>query len=213
MAAHADNADQLIEGTSYSFSRSTPVAGERRKDQRHLTILRVGTLVVGDRRELCLIRNISCGGLMAHVYSALGQGDRVAVELKGNQPLVGKVVWIEGSTAGIEFESTIDVEELLAAHRVLDNGWIARMPRVEVDRLAQLRIGARIYPVSTLDISQGGVKIEIDEAIEPGRDAVLILDGFRSMPCAVRWYKDGRAGISFNQVIPFHDLMGWLRRS
>jgi hypothetical protein len=33
------------------------------------------------------------------------------------------------------------------------------------------------------------------------------------MPCAVRWYKDGRAGISFNQVIPFHDLMGWLRRS
>lgn len=203
--------ESAFEETVFSFSSAAPQPTERRRQARHLTILRVGTLLVDGRRELCLIRNISAGGLMAHVYSNFHEGQPVSVELKTNQQTSGRVSWINGSNIGITFDEMIDVEEMLANQSLIDNGWRPRLPRVEVDRMATLRIGARNFWVSTLDISQGGVKIQTDEPFEPGEDVVLVLDKFRPLAGVVRWHQDGLAGISFNQVIPFRELMDWLR--
>lgn len=199
-----------VEETTFSFSSVAP-RPDRRRQTRHMTILRVGTLIIDGRRELCLIRNISAGGLMAHVYSTLAMGQQLYVELKTNQRIAGEISWIEGSNVGISFSELADVEELLASQSVLDNGWRPRLPRVEVDRLATLRIGSKTYGVSTRDISQGGVKVETDQPFEVGDEIVLTLDKFRPVHGVVRWYQEGLCGISFNQVIPFHDLMGWLR--
>ena len=199
-----------VEETTFSFSSAAPQP-DRRRQSRHLTILRVGTLVIDGRRELCLIRNISAGGVMAHVYSPLTLGQQVELELKTNQRISGEVAWIEESNVGIAFTQLADVEELLATQANPDNGWRPRLPRVEVDRLATLRIGSRTYGVSTRDISQGGVKIETDQPFEAGDEIVLSLDKFRPLQGVVRWYHDRLCGISFNQVIPFHELMRWLR--
>ena len=199
------------EETTFSFSAEAPPPPDRRRDTRHLTILRVGALIADSGRELCLIRNISAGGLMAHVYSHHEQGDRIAVELKSDHQIPGHILWVDESNVGIEFDEPIDVEELLANHGRLENGWRPRPPRVEVDRLASLRCGARVHAVNTRDISQGGVKIETDQPIEPGSDVVLMLDRFRPIHGVVRWCANGSAGIAFNQVIPFHELMAWLR--
>jgi hypothetical protein len=197
--------------TTFSLSNETPRPPERRRDQRHLTILRVGTLFLAGRRELCLIRNISGGGLMAHIYSRVAIDERVSVELKTNQPIAGSIAWIEGSNVGITFDKAIDVEEILATQNNLENGWRPRLPRVEIDRLATLRAGSAVYGVSTRDISQGGVKIETDQPIEEGQEVVLTLEKFRPVPGVVRWSHEGLCGIAFNQVIPFRELMSWLR--
>ena len=203
--------NQCHEETVFSFSPLAPQPPERRRQARHLTILRVGALIAGEGRELCLIRNISAGGMMAHVYSRHQPGDKVALELKSGQPVPGHVVWAEGSNIGVEFDEAIDVEEMLSSQAVLVNGWRPRLPRVEVDRLATLRCGARLYGVNTRDISQGGVKVETDQPLEPGRDVVLMLEQFRPLHGVVRWCEEGLAGIAFNTLIPFHELMGWLR--
>jgi len=199
-----------VEETTFSFSNEAPQP-ERRRQNRHMTILRVGTLIIDGRRELCLIRNISAGGLMAHAYSPLTQGQIVQVELKTNQQIAGAVTWVEGANVGISFAQQVDVEELLASNSALENGWRPRLPRVEVDRLATLRSGARVYGVSTRDISQGGVKIETDHPFAVGENIVLTLDKFRAVEGVVRWYNEGLCGIAFNQVIPFRELMNWLR--
>lgn len=197
--------------TTFSFSEDAPRPPDRRGDPRHLTILRVGALVGPEGRELCLIRNISAGGLMAHVYSHHVEGSPVTVELKSNQQIAGSILWVSDSNVGIQFNEPIDVEEMLADQAALDNGWKPRPPRVEVDRLATLRVGARLYGVNTRDISQGGVKVETDQPLEPGSAVVLVPDRFRPVHGVVRWCQDGLAGIAFNQTIPFHELMGWLR--
>jgi Tfp pilus assembly protein PilZ len=200
-----------VEETTFSFSREAPQPPERRRDRRHMTILRVGTLIVSDRRELCLIRNISAGGLMAHVYSQMKVGQPLQVELKTHQRVAGKVSWCSGTNIGITFDDQVDVEDLLACHSELENGWRPRLPRVEVDRLGMLRTGADIYAFNTRDISQGGLKIEIDEPMVVGDEVVITLEGFRPLPGSVRWYHDGLCGIAFHQVIPFQELIGWLR--
>ena len=186
---------------------------DRRRDVRHLTILRVGALVSGDRRELCLVRNISAGGLMALVYSGYNMGDRVAVELKTNQHIGGRVTWTRESSIGIEFDEKIEVAEVLSNAAVLDNGWRPRLPRVPVDRFATLRAGARTYWVSARDISQGGVRLEADQPLEIGAEAVVTLENFRPVPGVVRWRRDNFLGISFNQVIPFGELTRWLTQA
>jgi hypothetical protein len=198
------------EETTFSFSELAPRPPERRTAPRHLTILRVGALIGPAGRELCLIRNISAGGLMAHVYSCHATGEEVTVELKGNHQISGKVIWAEQSNIGIQFDARVDVPEMLSSHALLDNGWQPRLPRCEVDRLATVRCGARLYGANTRDISQGGVKLEVDEPLEADSQVVVALDRFRAVDGVVRWSCDGMAGIAFNQLLPFGELMAWL---
>jgi PilZ domain len=204
--------DRVTE-TGFSFSSEVPAppAPERRGAERHLRILRVGTLNVDGRRELCLIRNISAGGLMAHVYSHLRPGQRVTVELKSNQPLAGQIVWIRDGNAGLRFDAEMDVSELLANPPVMNNGWRPRTPRVEIDRMATLRAGFRTWWVNARDISQSGVKVEAEQPPAAGEAVVLSIEGFRPLSGVVRWANDESCGIAFNQLIPFGELITFLK--
>lgn len=200
-----------LEETTFSLSPQPPKPAERRRDPRHLTILRVGSLIIDGRRELCLIRNISAGGVMIHAYSAMEEGKKLRIELKSDQQFEGVVTWAQGPTVGVTFEEPIDVAQMLANHARMENGWRPRMPRVEIDRLATIRVGAHTFAVNTRDISQGGVKLETDYPFEPDSPVVLTLERFRPIPGVIRWYQDGQCGVSFNQVVPFHELIDWLR--
>jgi hypothetical protein len=200
-----------VEETIFSFSTEAPHPSERRRDPRHITILRVGTLIIEGRRELCLIRNISAGGLMAHVYSPMRPDQAIEIELKTHHRVKGKVSWCAGSNVGIGFDSQIDVEDLLSCQTDLENGWRPRLPRVEVDRLGTVRAGARVHALSTRDISQGGVKIDVDQPLEAGAEVVVSLEKLRPIAGTVRWHLDGTCGIAFNQLIPFQELIGWLK--
>lgn len=202
---------ECVEETSLSLSSATPPPPERRQQQRHLTILRVGALIIDDVRELCLVRNISSGGVMAHVYRALELGTPVAVEIKNDEPLAGTVVWARDANVGIAFDEPIDVPALLASSKLLGDGKRSRRPRVEVDRGAKLRSGATVVRVAVRNISQGGIQIETDHRLIRDSDVVVTLDGFRPLPGIVRWQKDGFCGISFIGVIPIQELCDWLR--
>jgi hypothetical protein len=68
-SSEPDLAKKIVETTVYSLSADTPQCPDRRSDQRYVSLLRVGALVVDGRRELCLIRNVSAGGMMIRPYS------------------------------------------------------------------------------------------------------------------------------------------------
>ena len=197
--------------TGYSFSSRMPGPPERRTQERHLKILRVGVLVVEGRRELCLIRNISAGGLMAHVYSPVKTGQQVTVELKTHDPIAGRVAWTRDSNAGIAFDAPTDIEALLANPAMLDNGWRARSPRIEVDRAATVRIEGMPSSARIRDISQSGVKIETEANLAIDGDVVITPERFRPIAGVTRWHEDGRAGIVFNEVIRLNELIAWIK--
>ena len=204
-------AESRIVETSLSTSDQVPVPPERRQGDRVVTILRVGALIVDGQRELCLIRNMSAGGLLAHVYSQVKADQRVTVEFKTNQQIEGRVIWVEGDNAGIEFDSPVDITAMLANPPVLENGWKPRMPRVEVDRGATLRVGAATHWVHIRDISQGGVKIVWDQPLDVDTPVVLTPEHYGPIAGTVRWQGGGTCGIAFNQLIPFDQLVKWLK--
>lgn len=203
---------ECADDTSISMSRAIPAPPpERRQQQRHLTILRVGALIVEGERELCLVRNISAGGVMAHVYRSIPVGTRVSIEIKNDDPIQGKVLWERDSNIGIGFDDPIDVPDLLATSKILGDGRMARRPRVAIDRTVKVRCGADVDHFRALDISQGGLKIECEQGLPINADVVVTLDGFRPLAGIVRWQREGHCGISFIQVIPIAELCEWLR--
>ena len=120
---------QPVETTLYSLSDAPPLAeAERRDGQRHMTLYRVGSILVDGRRELCLIKNISAGGMMIRLYCSIADGTPVVVELKSGQPICGKISWTRDQNAGIAFDEPIDVIDILSTTM---EGPRPRMPRIE----------------------------------------------------------------------------------
>lgn len=200
--------EQPVETTLYSLSDQAPGPVERRDGERHLTLFRVGSITIDDRRELCLIKNISAGGMMIRAYCALEAGKRISVELKRGEQIHGKISWVKEDSAGITFDEQVDVVELLATSM---DGPRPRMPRVEVRCIASVRQGSNVYGMRAHDISQGGLKVESNRDLAIGSEVMVTLPGMQSKLGTVRW-KDGRCfGITFNRLVALTELVQWLQ--
>ncbi|GLR47827.1 hypothetical protein GCM10007925_15400 [Sphingomonas astaxanthinifaciens DSM 22298] len=204
------NVDEMpVETTLYSLSDQAPQPEDRREGDRHLTLFRVGTMVVDGRRELCLIKNISAGGAMLRLYTGgLELGSELTVELKCGQPLSGKVAWVRDPNVGLAFEQPIDVIAMLTQS---EDGPRPRMPRIETNAFVTIREGASIHRARACDISQGGIKIATSIQFARNAEVVVSLTGLDPQPAVVRWIDNGFAGITFNRLLPLPTLIEWLR--
>lgn len=197
-----------VETTLYSLNDAPPPADDRRDGERHLTLFRVGSLSIGERRELCLIKNISAGGMLVRAYCPIDLGTRLSVELKSGEPITGAVRWVDGNSVGVEFDEKVDIVDLLATS---EEGPRPRMPRVEVSCVGWLREDGDVQRVTTCDVSQGGLKITSDRPVTIGADVTVSLPGLAPQPGVVRW-QDGRFyGVTFNKVLPLPQLISWLQ--
>lgn len=196
-----------IETTVYSMSPAPPPEANRRADERHLTLFRVGSMFIGDRRELCLVKNISAGGALVRAYCTLKENQPLRVELKEGQPVSGTVTWVKGSDAGITFDARVDVLDLLKAS---GDGPRPRMPRVEVRCVAFVREGAILHRSQVHNISQGGVSVETANPLTVGGEVTVSLPGLPPQGAVVRWKDETRYGINFNTVLPLAGLVEWL---
>lgn len=202
---------QPVETTLYSLSTGLPqpsAPGNRREGERHMTLYRVGSILIDDRRELCLIKNISAGGMMIRAYWPVSEGTVLSIELKCGQPISGRVSWVRDRDAGIAFDAPVDVVDILSASM---EGPRPRMPRIEVSCFAFVREDGNCLRVRVRDISQGGVKIECASPLIPGSQLVITLPGLPPLPGVASWSNDGSAGISFNRLLPLQELVGWLQ--
>ena len=198
---------QPVETTLYSLSEAPPAAPDRRAEDRYLSLFRVGTLTIGDRRELCLIRNVSAGGMMIRPYCEIESGTRLSVELKQGEPVEGIAQWVKDDCLGVTFDEPIDVLALLSA----EDGPKPRMPRIEIDSTASIRVEADVYRARVENISQGGMKVECQADLPIGPEVIVSINGLEAFRAIVRWKNGDSYGITFNRVLPLPVLVNWLR--
>lgn len=179
-----------------------------RTSERHLSLFRVGALKIDDRRELCVVRNISTDGLQMRVYSSVRADAKVSIELKQGEPIAATVVWSKDGSAGVKFDHPIAIDSVLSHS---PDEFRPRMPRIEIDQPVTLREGANIYRGRVLDISQGGVGVECDGALPIHGDIVVTLLGLAPVAAIAKW-RDGRQyGLAFNRVLTVSQLVQWLQ--
>ena len=201
-------AKKLVETTLYSLSANAPERPDRRSDERYVSLLRVGALMVDGRRELCLIRNISAGGMMIRPYSPIAAGTLVSVELKQGDSVSGIAQWSDKGLVGITFEEPIDVLALLSAPGVQPR---PRMPRIELSCTATLRHDGQVFRARLVNISQGGMCVNSGLDMEIDGDVVVTLAGLHAAAGIVKWRDGDYYGIGFNRVYPVDELMRFLQ--
>jgi hypothetical protein len=199
---------QPVETTLYSLSACPPQRPDRRSGNRYVSLLRVGVLLVDDRRELCLIRNISAGGMMIRPYSPLVAGTRLSIELKQGECVNGIAQWIEDGLVGITFDTAIDVVAMLAASSGQPR---PRMPRIELDCTASVREDADVYRTTIANISQGGICVRINGELRINANVIVSIPGLPPTAGVVKWRDEDSYGIGFNRVFPVDELMNFLR--
>ena len=200
--------EQPLETTVYSLAVSPPTQPDRRGSDRYLSLLRVGAIMVADRRELCLIRNISAGGTMIRAYSDIPIGTALSVELKQGDPVSGVVKWVEDSLTGVTFDEPIDVLLLLAPP---GDGPRPRLPRIEVDCGAWVREDGDLVRMRLLNISQGGLCAESRRPLTVGADVVVTLPGLAPAAGVVKWSEGEAYGLAFNRALVLSELVEWLQ--
>ncbi len=190
------------------------------RPERVVTTLLVGKLICDRTGErLCRVRNISASGMAVETDGPLGYGNLVTVELRSGERLFGRAVWSTSGRAGVEFAEPVDVERILAeakANRsartrsILRNTHSPRSPRFEVHCPARIINFDETHDVVVENISQSGVMIQCPEQLELDTQVVLTIAGLGSRRATVRWRKGTSVGISFIEIIPYHELAGWL---
>lgn len=185
-------------------------ADERREGRRHITVLRVAKVVRDSGDELCVIRNISDGGVMAHLYAPARIGERVSIEFKSGRALEGEVRWVRDSNAGIEFVEKIDIMRFLAGEDDVSEGLLPRAPRLGLGMPATVRAGIRMHAVTIHDISQGGLKFGRLPATAVGDTLVFRIAGLPPLTGTVRWCDEEHAGVAFDTPLKLEQLARWV---
>lgn len=197
-------------GPGTSNSPESLGSANRRTDQRHLSVFRVGKLITAAGQELCLIRNISSGGLMAHVYSPHSADERVEIEFKAGKTVAGKIVWSRDKKIGVQFDDKVEVADVLSPQpNEGDPDFVARAPRLDIHCRGRIRVGAHYRLIELRDISQGGAKFSPAGDVQIDDEVILLLEGLPPWPGTVRWRHEDSAGVTFNTAIPFEQLAAW----
>lgn len=165
-------------------------------------------MTVDGRRELCLIRNISSGGMMIRPYSPIPVGTQLSVELKQGNSVSGLAQWSDNGMIGVVFDEAIDVVALLTAS---DGKPQPRMPRIELDCSALIRHDGNVLRVDVVNISQGGICIRSRDWLEISSNVVVTLNGLHAAAGIVKWMDGDYYGIGFNRVYPVGELMTFLQ--
>ncbi len=196
--------------TELSFGTGVPnVEQERRGESRaQLAVYRVATLRWDNIEALCLIRNISSGGLMGRLHTALMPGQAITVEIRSGALIPGRIAWSGDELIGIAFDQQIEVLDVLHAPITGEPGLIQRMPRVRISCPVGLHGDGGSHQVTLVDLSQGGAKLAT-ELLKEGDSVTVAIRGLDPRRAEVRWAHDGYAGLCFAAPIPFELLARW----
>lgn len=182
---------------------------ERRAEERApVSLYRTAMLRWDGMESLCIIRNVSPGGMMIKLPARLAPGQQATVEMRSGHVIPGRIAWAKDGAAGMQFDTRIDVAEVLnGAHREVPS-WRQRGPRLHVTCGATLLAANGRQNSTVIDVSQGGAKLEAD-FLRQHDDVVVAIKGLDPRRGVVRWTREGRAGIAFHACIPFDTLAQW----
>lgn len=196
--------------TIYSLSGEVPAAETSEEDEAE-SVLRPGALIAGSVRRACAVRKLSAGGAILHCDHDVEIGERLELELVNGEQLAGQVAWRRGGEVGLSFDTQVDVFAFIAQDIVSQPGERRRMPRVELVCSALLEAEGWTELVTSRDVSQGGVKLDVPFALKPELRVTVTLEGLRPVQGVVRWTQGRLAGIAFLPELSWQELMLWLK--
>ena len=171
---------------------------DQRAEKRFTLILRSGKLVSAAGEFLCVLRDVSSGGLKVRLFHPLTLDAPCQIELSGGERYLIEPTWQHSQEAGLRFiDAPVDIEQFLeeagpfpkrAIRLGLQHGWPVRLA------------GAGPAIAATLcDLSQHGSAVLCQARLAIGQQVEIVCDKLGTIEARVRWRRGERYGLVFQQ--------------
>jgi hypothetical protein len=163
--------------------------------------------------QLCVVRNLSTGGLMFECLHLPQVEQKVVVELRSDKQMPGIVRAVGPDYARIAFDRPVDIDQILKEERNTLLRVRPRAPRFARRGSVRMICNGETVFASIVDIAIGGLSCRPERPLRRGEPLVASIDGIGATNAEARWIKDGVAGIRFESPLPWRSFQTWLDQS
>lgn len=170
----------------------------QRAAQRFTLILRAGKLLTGSGEYLCVLRDVSSGGLRLRLFHPLALPASLKIELAGGEQYPLALAWQDGVQAGFRFtDGPVDTGRLLEEAGPFPKRSIRL--RLHQPLALALRSDGPVLQGELHDISQYGAALSCAERLAIGQHFEIDAPGLGPLAARVRWRRGGLYGLVFEQ--------------
>jgi len=195
----------LLEGEGASampLDEAAWAGAEKREAPRVGVLIRAAKLLTPVGEYLCVIRDVSETGVSARIFHELPDCGEMLFELQNGDRYAARLIWQDGERAGFRFADRADLARLVAS----PSRFAKRQIRLNVEGPAIVQTAGTEISVTLLDLSGQGAKIECASMLPIDAGIVLSAQGLAETWAKVRWRRDGRYGLVFEDTLQFSEL-------
>ena len=173
-----------------------------REKNRFALLIRSAKLKCELGEFLCIVRDVSEGGVKLRLFHPLPPCDAFQIELSSRQSFEIQPVWTKGDLSGFSFASTVDVAEFISERSQFPK----RALRLELNAPAIVRTSAGAFSATICDLSREGARIETQVALALEQKVTLEAAHFTSRVGTIRWRKTPTYGVALQNLLSFESL-------
>lgn len=181
---------------------------EHRIAPRSSLMMRAAKLLCDSGEYVCVVRDVSATGSKLRLFHAPPPDRYMFLELANGERYAMECMWTRENNAGFRFSCAIDVNEFIQ-----EEGSRPRRPiRLKLRRPALVTIGDVTAPAMIVDMSQQGACIEASHEYAIDQLMRVEIDGLPTRTGCVRWRKDQKHGLVFQESLALDELAGYARQ-
>jgi hypothetical protein len=175
---------------------------ERRSSDRQRAIMRVAKLVSRQGEFICILRDVSSGGVGIRAFHDLPLSEEMSLVLGNGASFPLRHVRGGPQGPAFAFQEPVDVVSILQE----PSPYPKRAIRFEVSAPMELTVGDDQFEVIALNLSQQGVRIETDARLAIDQPVVLSSQFLPDIEAKVRWRRHGEYGLVFQTSFTLHEF-------
>ena len=175
---------------------------ELRDKDRFALLIRSAKITCDLGEFLCIVRDVSEGGVKLRMFHALPPRDSYRLELSSRHTFEIEPVWNKGDLAGFRFPQAIDIPAFIGER----NDFPKRALRLNLDAPAVVRTDGSAFAATIRDLSREGIGIETQLALALEQKVTVEAPNFGSRIGTVRWRKSPAYGVALRELLSFEEL-------
>jgi len=175
---------------------------DQRTAPRFTLLIRAAKLTHPDAEFLCVVRDASESGVSVRLFHPLPADLEFTLELPNGDRHALERVWEEEGKAGFRFPKPVALERIVEAR----GGYAKRPVRLRLEVPCTMIAGLRRVQATIDNLSQQGAQIRTPEHLSLAQRVKLEIDGVPAVAARVRWRRNDRYGLSFEDTFQFAEL-------
>lgn len=175
---------------------------DQRTAPRFTLLIRAAKLTHPDAEFLCVVRDASESGVSVRLFHPLPAGLDFTLELPNGDRHALERVWETEGKAGFRFREAVALERIVEAR----GGYAKRPVRLRLEVPCTMIAGLRRVQATIGNLSQQGAQIRTLEHLSLAQRVKLEIDGVPPIAGRVRWRRQDRYGLSFEDTFQFAEL-------